>query len=49
MKALGDKLVQARKSMSYLTTIPYHKILTWARSLASMAASGQFVNDGNCQ
>jgi hypothetical protein len=55
MKALSDKLVQARKNLNYVSSDAFnndplnHKILTCAHSLASMAASGQFVNDGNCQ
>jgi hypothetical protein len=54
MQQLSDKFVAARKSMNYmapdsLKNDPLNqKILSCARSLAAMAASGQFVDDGSC-
>jgi hypothetical protein len=54
MKKLSDKLVAARTAMNYvspddLQSDPLNqKILNCARSLASMASSGQFVDDGSC-
>ena len=54
MKALSVQLLAERKSMQYVS--PEHlkddplnqKILTCARSLASMAVGGQFVDDASC-
>jgi hypothetical protein len=54
MKALSVQLLAERKSMQYvspehLTDDPLNqKILTCARSLASMAVGGQFVDDASC-
>jgi hypothetical protein len=54
MQQLSNKFVAARKSLNYmapdsLKNDPLNqKILNCARSLASMAASGQFVDDGSC-
>lgn len=55
MQQLNDKVVAARKSLSYitvdfLTKDPLdQKILKCARSLDGMAASGQFQDDGSCR
>ena len=54
MNALSVQLLAGRKSMHYVS--PDHlkddplnrKILTCARTLASMAVGGQFVDDGSC-
>ena len=54
MKKLSNKILKARKNMNYIPTDALkgdpldQKILNCARSLASMAASGQFVDDGSC-
>ena len=54
MQKLSNKILKARKDMNYIPTDALkgdpldQKILTCARSLASMAASGQFVDDGSC-
>jgi hypothetical protein len=54
MQKLSNKILKARKNMNYIPTDALkgdpldQKILTCARSLASMAASGQFVDDGSC-
>lgn len=54
MRQLSDKLISARKNLSYiapnaLETDPLDKkILNCAHSLAGMAASGQFHDDGSC-
>ncbi|MGB2634904.1 MAG: hypothetical protein WAM58_13300 [Candidatus Acidiferrum sp.] len=55
MGALTDKYLQMTKNMTYidpdsLKSDPVdQKIVTCARSLASMATANQFVNDGSCQ
>jgi len=55
MKKLSDRFVQANKNMNYvahdaLNNDPLdQKILACAHSLASMASTGQFVDDGSCQ
>jgi hypothetical protein len=55
MKKLSNKYVAARQSLSYispdsLTNDPLNqKIVNCGHSLAAMAASGQFVDDGSCQ
>jgi len=55
MQKLSDKILSARKNMNYIPRDALkddpldQKILNCARSLASMAASGQFVDDGSCQ
>jgi hypothetical protein len=55
MKKLSDRFVEAGKARIYvspnlLNNDPLDKkILDCAHSLASMAASGQFIDDGTCQ
>ena len=55
MKRLSDRFVEANKSRTYtpldaLKNDPLdQKILNCAHALASMAAGGQFVDDGTCQ
>jgi len=54
MQQLSDKMVSARKSMTYIAPDALEndpldkKILNCAHSLAAMAASGQFHDDGSC-
>lgn len=54
MQKLSNKMLSARKNMNYIPTDALNddpldqKILNCARSLASIAASGQFVDDGSC-
>jgi hypothetical protein len=54
MQKLSNKLLAARKNMNYvspdaLKDDPFNQqILICTRSLASMAASGQFQDDGSC-
>jgi hypothetical protein len=54
MKKLSDRFVAANKSMNYTSPDALkgdpsdQQILSCARSLASMAVSGQFVDDGSC-
>jgi hypothetical protein len=54
MQKMSGKYVAARQNMNYtapdaLSNDPLdQKILACARSLSSMAASGQFVDDGSC-
>lgn len=54
MQKLSNKILAARKNMNYIPTDALkddpldQKILNCARSLASMAASGQFLDDGTC-
>ena len=54
MQKLSNKILSARKGMNYIPTDALkddpldQKILNCARSLASMAASGQFLDDGSC-
>jgi len=54
MQKLSNKIVAARENMNYvapnaLKNDPlYQQILNCARSLASMASSGQFQDDGSC-
>jgi len=54
MQQLSDKMVSARKNMTYiapdaLANDPLDKkIVNCAHSLAAMAASGQFHDDGSC-
>jgi len=54
MQMLSDKMLSARKSMTYISPDALQndpldqKILTCARALAAMAASGQFQDDGSC-
>jgi hypothetical protein len=55
MKTLSDRFVNARKSLTYVSTDALkndpldQRILNCGHSLAAMAASGQFVDDGSCQ
>jgi hypothetical protein len=55
MKTLSNNYVAARQSLDYiapdaLTNDPLNqKIISCGHSLAGMAASGQFVDDGSCQ
>ena len=54
IQKLSDKILSARKNMNYVPTDALkgdaldQKILNCARSLASMAANGQFLDDGSC-
>jgi hypothetical protein len=54
MQRLSNKILAARKNMNYLSPDALkgdpldQKILNCARSLAAMAASGQFQDDGSC-
>jgi hypothetical protein len=54
MQELGNKILTARKNLSYITPASVkkdpldQKILNCARSLAAMAASGEFQDDGSC-
>lgn len=54
MQKLSSKILKARKHMNYIPTDALkgdpldQKVLNCARSLASMAVSGQFLDDGSC-
>jgi hypothetical protein len=54
IQKLNNRILAARKNMNYVSTDALkddpldQKILTCARSLASMAATGQFLDDGSC-
>jgi hypothetical protein len=54
MQKLSDQMLAARKNMNYIAPDALlkdpldQKILACARSLASMAASGQFQDDNSC-
>jgi hypothetical protein len=54
MQKLSDKILAARQNMNYVSADALkndplnQKILNCARSLAAMAASGQFQDDGSC-
>ena len=54
MQKLSNKLLAARKDMNYMSADALkndplnQQILTCARSLAAMASSGQFQDDGSC-
>lgn len=54
MKQLSDGFLKLNSSMTYIRTDSLNnnpldqRILKCARSLASMASSGQFVDDGSC-
>ena len=54
MQELGNKILAARKNLNYITPASVkkdpldQKILNCARSLAAMAASGVFQDDGSC-
>jgi len=55
MKTLTDKYLQMTKDMNYIDPTSLQsdavdqKIVTCTRSLASMATTNQFVDDGSCQ
>lgn len=55
IKKLSDRFVEANKSRTYVSPNAMdndpldQKILSCAHSLAAMAASNQFVDDGSCQ
>jgi hypothetical protein len=54
MKLLSDRFLEAEKSRTYISRESLdndpldQKVLNCARSLAAMAASGQFTDDGAC-
>jgi hypothetical protein len=54
MQELGNKILAARKNLNYITPDSVkkdpldQKITNCARSLAAMAASGEFQDDGSC-
>jgi hypothetical protein len=54
MKKLSDRFVAAHTAQEYIPTDSLRsdaldeQILSCTRSLAAMAASGQFVDDGSC-
>ncbi len=54
MQELGNKILAARKNLNYITPDSVkkdpldQKVLNCARSLAAMAASGEFQDDGSC-
>jgi hypothetical protein len=54
MQELANKILAARKNLNYITSDSVkkdpldQKILNCARSLAAMAASGEFQDDGSC-
>jgi hypothetical protein len=54
MQELNDKILELRKSMDYISPDTLindpldQRILTCAHFLASMAAGGQFQDDGSC-
>jgi small-conductance mechanosensitive channel len=54
MQQLSNKVLDARQNMNYMSGDALRddplnqQILTCARSLAAMAASGQFQDDGSC-
>jgi len=54
MQKLSDKILAARKDMNYISADALkddplnQQILTCARSLAAMASTGQFQDDGSC-
>jgi hypothetical protein len=55
MKTLSNNYVAARQSLDYIAPDALkndelnQKIINCGHSLAGMAASGQFVDDGSCQ
>ena len=55
MKTLSDRFVEANKSRTYVPPTALdndrldQRVLNCAHSLAAMAASNQFVDDGSCQ
>ncbi len=54
MQKLSNKVLAARKNMNYISADALkddslnQQILNCARSLAAMASSGQFQDDGSC-
>lgn len=54
MKNLSDKILASAQNMNYIEPDAVSKdpldqqIITCARSLAAMASSGQFIDDGSC-
>ena len=54
MQELSTKILKARKNLSYISTDSLkkdaldQKIMKCARSLAAMAANGEFQDDGSC-
>ena len=54
MQELSNRILTARKNLSYISADSLkkdpldQKILNCARSLAAMAASGEFEDDGSC-
>lgn len=54
MKLLSDRFLEAEKSRTYISHESLNndpldlKVLNCARSLAAMAANGQFADDGSC-
>ncbi len=54
MRKLNDKILAKAQSLSYIDPDSIkndpldQQIITCARSLAAMATSGQFVDDGSC-
>ena len=54
MQKLSNKVLAARKDMNYISADALkddplnQQVLTCARSLAAMASSGQFQDDGSC-
>ena len=52
---LSDKVAAARKNLNYMSTDTlkndplFQQILNCTHSLSSMAASGQFQDDGSCR
>jgi hypothetical protein len=54
MQKLSNKVLAARKNMNYISADALkddalnQQILSCARSLAAMASSGQFQDDGSC-
>jgi hypothetical protein len=55
MNKLSDRFLEANRTRTYISPDTFNndpldqKILTCARSLAAMAANGQFVDDGLCR
>jgi hypothetical protein len=54
MQKLSNKVLAARKDMNYISADALkddplnQQVLSCARSLAAMASSGQFQDDGSC-
>jgi hypothetical protein len=55
MQELGNKILKARKNLSYITPDSVkkdaldQKIMNCAHSLAAMATSGEFQDNGSCR